>query len=351
MLRGVDARRRPEEEPLDIGRGGGLQEMCVDEHRQHARGLVALDEPHAAHVRGEVVDASRAGHGLWRTRPARGDRRVRLSASANTWCHSDCRLDVHRAHGLAARQQVLDEMAADEAARACYEGQVAHGARGYRHASGEKRGQQLARHDLLHGLRPVRASRLGRALAVGAGALVRHVEGRPDRRGERRRIDPLGHEPVVQPAREPQPLVGAARRARWRAGRRRRAPRAAPGPSPPSARRGRTRARGAARRGTPRRAPCRAARASPARACPSGAGGSAPSRGRARTRPAARPRRPPRPSRPRGSSSPFAFGSGTYATASCSRSAGRRAPTTGRSAATRRSGAPLRPAAPRRRRR
>ena len=60
------ARRRPR---------GGLQEVRVDQHRQHARGLVALDEAHAAHVGGEVVDASRAGDRLASTRPARGDRR------------------------------------------------------------------------------------------------------------------------------------------------------------------------------------------------------------------------------------------------------------------------------------
>ena len=37
---------------------GGHQHVRVDQHRQHAQGLVVLDEAHAAHVGGEVVDVA-----------------------------------------------------------------------------------------------------------------------------------------------------------------------------------------------------------------------------------------------------------------------------------------------------
>ena len=33
-----------------------MQQVRVDQHAEHAEGLVILDEPHAAHVGGEVVD-------------------------------------------------------------------------------------------------------------------------------------------------------------------------------------------------------------------------------------------------------------------------------------------------------
>jgi hypothetical protein len=35
---------------------GGLQHMSIDQHGQHAQRLIVLDEAHAAHVGGEVVD-------------------------------------------------------------------------------------------------------------------------------------------------------------------------------------------------------------------------------------------------------------------------------------------------------
>src|SRR3954464_3924917 len=56
----------------------------------------------------------------------------------------------------------------------------------------KQRRKQLARHDFLHVLRPVRGHELGGALPVGAHALVREVERRPDGGGQRERVDPAG---------------------------------------------------------------------------------------------------------------------------------------------------------------
>ena len=52
----VDAGRRRIEEALGAGFLGRHQHVGADQHRQHALGLVGLDEAHAAHVGGEVVD-------------------------------------------------------------------------------------------------------------------------------------------------------------------------------------------------------------------------------------------------------------------------------------------------------
>ena len=52
----VDAGRGRIEEALGAGFLGGDQHVGADQHRQHALGLVGLDEAHAAHVGGQVVD-------------------------------------------------------------------------------------------------------------------------------------------------------------------------------------------------------------------------------------------------------------------------------------------------------
>ena len=52
----VDAGRRGVEEPLHARLPGRLEHVGGDQHRQHAQRLVVLDEAHAAHVGGEVVD-------------------------------------------------------------------------------------------------------------------------------------------------------------------------------------------------------------------------------------------------------------------------------------------------------
>src|SRR5262249_6000947 len=55
----VDAGRRRIEEALGARFAGRHQHVGADQHRQHALGLVGLDEAHAAHVGGEVVDGAR----------------------------------------------------------------------------------------------------------------------------------------------------------------------------------------------------------------------------------------------------------------------------------------------------
>ena len=52
----VDAGRRRIEEARHARLLGGDQHVGADQHRQHALRLVGLDEPHAAHVGGQVVD-------------------------------------------------------------------------------------------------------------------------------------------------------------------------------------------------------------------------------------------------------------------------------------------------------
>ena len=41
-----------------------MQQVGVDQHRQHAQGLVVLDEAHAAHVGGQIINVLSAGGGL-----------------------------------------------------------------------------------------------------------------------------------------------------------------------------------------------------------------------------------------------------------------------------------------------
>ena len=58
----VDAGGRGEEVALHPAVPGGHQQVCsVDQDGQHAVRLVGLDEAHAAHVGGQVVDPARAG--------------------------------------------------------------------------------------------------------------------------------------------------------------------------------------------------------------------------------------------------------------------------------------------------
>ena len=56
----VDAGGGGVEEALDAVLLRGLQQVRVDQHREHAQGLVVLDEAHAAHVGGQVVDVGGA---------------------------------------------------------------------------------------------------------------------------------------------------------------------------------------------------------------------------------------------------------------------------------------------------
>ena len=69
LVRRVHAGRRGEEEPLDPASAAAMEQVRVDQHREHAQRLVVLDEPHPAHVGREVVhgvgvrDRARTGIG------------------------------------------------------------------------------------------------------------------------------------------------------------------------------------------------------------------------------------------------------------------------------------------------
>ena len=64
QVRVVGAGRRGEEVALHAGPVGGLGEVRVDEDAAQALHAEVLDEAHAAHVRGEVVDLGRALDGV-----------------------------------------------------------------------------------------------------------------------------------------------------------------------------------------------------------------------------------------------------------------------------------------------
>ena len=116
LARGVHARGRAEHEVLDAVIARGEQQVRVDQHRDHAVGLVRLDEAHAAHVGGEIEDVRRAvGRRVARLLLAQVggdvvDAVVLLIPAAE-------RLQVDGANVLeAAALQLGDEMSADEAA-------------------------------------------------------------------------------------------------------------------------------------------------------------------------------------------------------------------------------------------
>ena len=54
----VHTRGRGIEVPVGPRLERGCEEVGVDEHREHAQCPVVLDEPHPAHVGGEVVDVA-----------------------------------------------------------------------------------------------------------------------------------------------------------------------------------------------------------------------------------------------------------------------------------------------------
>ena len=112
----VDAGRRRIEEALGAGFLGGDQHVGADQHRQHALGLVGLDEAHAAHVGGEVVDhPARPWRRPGRARAGRG-RPPGSRRPGCFWYHSPSGLHVDGADlRVAALLQDVDEMAADEA--------------------------------------------------------------------------------------------------------------------------------------------------------------------------------------------------------------------------------------------
>ena len=96
----------------------GPAEVRVDQHREHAERAVVLDEPHAAHVRGQVVNRVRAGQRfLARLEPLQIELHVFHLRKALVPFAG--RLEVHCANVLMTLpQQVRHEVAADESAAA-----------------------------------------------------------------------------------------------------------------------------------------------------------------------------------------------------------------------------------------
>ena len=118
MLIGVHAGRGGEEEPIDVVALGGEQQIGVDEHREHAQGLVVLDEPHATHVGGEVEDIAGAherivaGGGILHV----GDDDLGPIIDLVPLRE---RLPVDGPDVLSCGKQILDEVTADESAGSC----------------------------------------------------------------------------------------------------------------------------------------------------------------------------------------------------------------------------------------
>ncbi len=117
-FRGVNAGRRGEEVALHAGPPGRHQHVRVDQHGQHAEGLVQFDEPHPAHVGREVVylrcALARAGARGLLTEIEREIFDVRESLIPVV-----CRLEVHGAKtAMALPAKMRDQVTADEASGA-----------------------------------------------------------------------------------------------------------------------------------------------------------------------------------------------------------------------------------------
>src|SRR5690349_8332627 len=92
--------------------------MRVDQHADHAQALVVLDEPHAAHVAGEVIDGVHPLDGL-----ERGIAQVQIRNDVFGFRMNLIplleRLDIDTAHlAVSLVEQFSDQMPADESAPA-----------------------------------------------------------------------------------------------------------------------------------------------------------------------------------------------------------------------------------------
>ena len=114
----VDACGRRKEVPLDPGVLAGHQQVRVDQHGEHARRPVGLDEAHAAHVASDVVDVRHIVDG----RAARVERAEIRRSAVDPGGHLVPlveRLEVDRAEvGEALLLEVPNEPSTDEPAGA-----------------------------------------------------------------------------------------------------------------------------------------------------------------------------------------------------------------------------------------
>src|SRR5271166_4885658 len=97
--------------------------MCIDEYRQHAQRLVALDKAHPAHVGGKVVDVACVSEclcaGIDQTKIRNSVLRLTMDLIPLIE-----RLQIHRPDLVAVTEQVGDEMTPDEASTACDYSQI-----------------------------------------------------------------------------------------------------------------------------------------------------------------------------------------------------------------------------------
>src|SRR5690606_15715739 len=140
LLRVVDACRGGVEESLDAGVTGREKHVRADEHAEHARGLVRFDEPHAAHVRGEIVDLVRP-----LARLAAGSQVIEIELQVfNVVEHLIPLvegLDVDRSNGEALFTEMAYQPAADEAASAGDDDEIV----GHERVSRVERGRAVTR--------------------------------------------------------------------------------------------------------------------------------------------------------------------------------------------------------------
>src|SRR5208283_3193539 len=98
--------------------------MCVDQHRKHAKGFVFLDEAHAAHVGGQIVNITRALGGSLTILLVVEIQREIFNVPESLVPMIE-RLDVNSANTLVAlRAQGGHEIAADKTTGTGYENEI-----------------------------------------------------------------------------------------------------------------------------------------------------------------------------------------------------------------------------------
>jgi hypothetical protein len=117
LIRVVDTGRAGVEEAVNVGVSRRHQQVRVDEHREHAVGLVGFDEAHAAHVGREVVDGVDVlDHRATVVEFRQVSLREELDALRNLVPLIE-RLDVSAAHLQSVLYKRLGEVTPDKAAR------------------------------------------------------------------------------------------------------------------------------------------------------------------------------------------------------------------------------------------
>ncbi len=121
LVRCIHARRGGIKKALDTELPRRHQQVRVDQHRQHAQGAIVLDEPHATHVRRQVVNHARTTQ-----RSIAGVLLLEVEPQVfHIW--EDLvplvdRLEVDSTNSvMTLTQEIGDQVTADEAARATHD--------------------------------------------------------------------------------------------------------------------------------------------------------------------------------------------------------------------------------------